>query len=466
MNMQQRLDLQRKAYRAMPMPTKKQRIDHLNGLKTALLKHSDDLADAVNQDFSCRSKDETIIAEVIPAVNAIKYTIKQLGQWMKPSKRHLDLAMQPAKAYVMYQPLGVVGIIVPWNYPIAMTLQPLICALGAGNRAMLKLSEFTPQTNEVLRAVLADAFAEDHVAVVTGEADVAAAFSSLPFDHILFTGSSSVGKHVMRAAAENLTPVTLELGGKSPTIIDDKVPLADVMNRIVFGKTMNAGQTCTAPDYILCPASRRDEVVEHYTKTFSAMFPTLKENGDYTSIVNDRQYNRLLGVLDDAREKGATVIPINPANEDMSSGTRKIAPHLVVDTTDEMKVVQEEIFGPIIPIITYDSFDEVIDYINDRPRPLALYLFSYDREKQQRVLEETHAGGVSINETLLQAAIDSLPFGGIGNSGMGHYHGWEGFETLSKTKSVLTKGKFNAAKSVYAPYGQTFHKIFYWLNLR
>jgi len=421
------LDQQRKDYRAMTMPTRKQRVEHLNDLKAALLKHSDNLVNAVYEDFSCRSKDETKIAEIIPGINAIKYTIKQLGQWMKPAKRHLDLAMQPAKAHVMYQPLGVVGIIVPWNYPISMALQPLICALGAGNRAMLKLSEFTPRTNEALRAMLADAFDETQVAVVTGEADVAAAFSSLPFDHILFTGSSSVGKHVMRAAAENLTPVTLELGGKSPTIIDDKVPLADVMNRIVFGKTMNAGQTCTAPDYILCPANRLDEVIEHYTKTFSAMFPTLKDNGDYTSIVNDRQFQRLQACLDDARSKGAMVIPINPANEDMNSGTRKMAPHLVANTTEEMTVVQEEIFGPILPIITYNNFDEVIDYINDRPRPLALYLFSYDRAKQQRILDDTHAGGVSINEVLLQAAIDSLPFGGIGNSGMGHYHGWEGY---------------------------------------
>ncbi len=464
--MQLLLETQRKAYRAMPMPDKQYRISKLNALKSSLLKYKDKLASALDKDFGCRSKDETMIAEIVPAINAIKYSIKHLHAWMKPSRRHLDISMQPAKARVIYQPLGVVGIIVPWNYPIAMTLQPLICALGAGNRAMIKFSEFTPNTNKVLTEMLSEAFAEDYVATVEGEAEVASAFAGLGFDHLLFTGSSAVGKKVMQAAAENLTPVTLELGGKSPTIIDDKIPLGKVIERIVFGKSLNSGQTCTAPDYILCPKSRCDEFVEEYRKVFVSMFPTLKSNADYTSVVNQRQYERLQGYLSDAEQKGANIVAINPANEDMQSGTCKIAPHLVLNTTDDMKIRQEEIFGPILPIVPYESFDEVIDYVNDRPRPLALYLFSYDKKKQQRILEETHAGGVCINETLLHTGVDSLPFGGVGNSGMGHYHGWEGFEAMSKAKSVLQKGAINGAKSIYAPYGKLFHKVFYKLMLR
>jgi len=464
--MQNLLDKQREACRLEPMPSAVQRIDGLKRLKTSLLKHKVAMTAALNDDFSCRCKDVTTIGELIPIVSAINYATAHIKKWMKTGKRHLPLTMQPASAQIVYQPLGVVGIIVPWNYPVSMTLTPLITALSAGNRSIIKLSEFTPETNKVITAVLAEAFNEDQVAVVTGEADVGAAFSSLPFDHILFTGSTVVGKHVMRAAAENLTPVTLELGGKSPTIIDEKIPLADIMERIVFGKSFNAGQTCTAPDYILCPASRRDEVVEHYRRVFSHMYPGIKDNNDYTSIINQRQFDRLQSYLRDAEEKGANIIPVNPANEDMTHGTRKIVPHLVLDASPGMKIMEEEIFGPILPIITYRDLDEAITYINDRPRPLALYLFSYDKAIQQRVLEQTHSGGVSINDTLMQSAVDSLPFGGIGDSGMGHYHGWEGFQAMSKAKSVFKKGRINGAKSVYAPYGTTIQKLLYRFALR
>ena len=464
--MQDLLDKQRQACRLEPMPSAAQRIDGLKRLKTSLLKHNEAMTTALNDDFSCRCKDVTTIGELIPIVAAINYATAHIKKWMKTKKRHLPLTMQPASAQIVYQPLGVVGIIVPWNYPVSMTLTPLITALSAGNRSIIKLSEFTPETNKVITAVLAEAFDEDQVAVVTGEAEIGAAFSSLPFDHILFTGSTVVGKHVMRAAAENLTPVTLELGGKSPTIIDEKIPLADIMERIVFGKSFNAGQTCTAPDYILCPASRRDEVVEHYRRVFSHMYPSIKDNNDYTSIVNQRQFDRLQGYLRDAKEKGANIIPVNPANEDMSHGTRKIVPHLVLDASPGMKILEDEIFGPILPIITYKDLDEAIAYINDRPRPLALYLFSYDKATQQRVLHETHSGGVSINDTLMQSAVDSLPFGGIGESGMGHYHGWEGFQAMSKAKSVFKKGRINGAKSIYAPYGTAIQKFLYRFALR
>jgi len=464
--MNELLSKQRAACRVTPLPSANQRVNDMKRLKASLLKHDDALVTALNIDFSCRCEDVTTIGELIPVVGAINYAIAHIRKWMKTEKRSLPLTMKPASARIVYQPLGVVGIIVPWNYPVSMTLTPLVTALSAGNRAIIKLSEFTPETNKVIAALLAEAFDEEQVAVVTGEAEIGAAFSRLPFDHILFTGSTTVGKHVMRAAAENLTPVTLELGGKSPTIIDEKIPLANIMERIVFGKSFNAGQTCTAPDYILCPASRRVEVVEHYTRVFSQMYPSVKNNSDYTSIINQRQYDRLQGYLSDAEEKGAIIIPINPANEDMSHGTRKIVPHLVLDASPGTKILEDEIFGPILPIITYKDLDEAIDYINDRPRPLALYLFSYDKATQQRVLHETHSGGVSINDTLMQTAIDSLPFGGIGNSGMGHYHGWEGFQSMSKAKSVFRKGRINGAKSIYAPYGTAIQKFLYRFSLR
>ena len=460
------LDKQRAACRAMPLPSAKYRISGMQRLKISLLKHGEQLVAALNEDFGCRSRDVTTIAELIPAVNGISYSIEHLEKWMKPDKRRLPWTMKPASAQIVYQPLGVVGIIVPWNYPVAMTLMPLITALSAGNRAIVKMSEFTPETNKVVAVLLADAFEEDQVAVVTGEADIGAAFSRMPFDHILFTGSTAVGKHVMRAAAENLIPVTLELGGKSPTIIDEKIPLADVMDRIVFGKSLNAGQTCTAPDYILCPAFRRDEVVEQYIRVFSRMYPSIKTNSDYTSIINQRQFDRLQACLSDAKEKGAKIIEINPAREDLKHGTDKIAPHLVLDSSRGMKILEDEIFGPILPIITYENFDEAIDYVNERPRPLALYLFSFDKTTQQRVLSETHSGGVGINDTVIQTAVESLPFGGIGNSGMGHYHGWEGFQSMSKAKSVFRKGRINSTKSIYAPYGTNIQKLLYRLSLR
>jgi coniferyl-aldehyde dehydrogenase len=460
------LSAQREACQLTPFPSANSRIDDMKRLKASLHKHNDALTTALDIDFSCRCGDVTTIGELIPIMAAINYSMSHIKKWMKTERRKLPLTMRPASAQIVYQPLGVVGIIVPWNYPVSMTLTPLVTALSAGNRAMIKLSEFTPETNKVITALLADAFDENQVAVVTGEADIGAAFSSLSFDHILFTGSTVVGKHVMRAAAENLTPVTLELGGKSPTIIDEKIPLADIMERIVFGKTLNAGQTCIAPDYILCPLSRRDELVEQFSRVFSRMYPSVKDNKDYTSIINQRQFDRLQSYLHDAEEKGAKIIAINPTKENMSHGTRKIVPHLVLDASPGMKVLEEEIFGPILPIITYQNLDEAIAYINERPRPLALYLFSFDKTTQQRVLLETHSGGVSINDTLMQGAVDSLPFGGIGSSGMGHYHGQEGFRSMSKAKSVFQKGRMNSAKSIYPPYGTAIQKFLYRFALR
>ncbi|UDL05569.1 coniferyl aldehyde dehydrogenase [Marinobacter sp. CA1] len=457
---------QRAAFRKNPMPSATERLENLKRLKRALLSNQERLLEAIDQDFSCRSRDETRIAEIMPSVQGINYAMKHLEGWMKPSKRHVSVLFQPASNQVFYQPKGVVGIIVPWNYPLFLAIGPLVAALAAGNRAMIKMSEFTPHTSALVHDILSATFPEDLVSVILGEADVAADFSGRAFDHLLFTGSTSVGRIVMRAAAENLTPVTLELGGKSPALVSADVPMADAAQRIAFGKAFNAGQTCVAPDYVLCPADRLQSFVDEFRSQFSTMYPSLRDNDDYTAIINERQYDRLRGYLDDARDKGAEIIEINPAGENLSDGTRKIPLTLVLNTTPDMKLMQDEIFGPILPVVSYDSLDDAIHYINERPRPLALYYFGYDKGLQQHVTESTHSGGMCINDALMHVAQDDLPFGGIGDSGMGHYHGKEGFLTFSHARSIFTKQRFNSGKYVYAPHGTAMHKLVYKLFIR
>lgn len=452
---------QRQAYAANPLPVVGQRLQWLKSLSELLLGEQETLIAAISQDFSNRSADETRLAELMPSLLGIKDARRHLKQWMKPSRRRVGLAFQPASARVVYQPLGVVGIIVPWNYPLFLAVGPMIGALAAGNRVMLKLSESTPATGELLKRLFARVFPEDLVAVVLGEAEVGMAFSSLPFDHLLFTGSTSVGRHVMRAAAENLTPVTLELGGKSPAIVSADVPLKDAAERIAFGKTLNAGQTCVAPDYVLVPHDRVEGFVEAYTQTVRAFYPTLADNPDYTAIINERQLARLNDYLEDARSKGARVISLFEQGQG-----RRLPFSLLLDVSDEMSVMQDEIFGPLLPIVPYTDLAEALAYINHRPRPLALYYFGYDKGEQKRVLEQTHSGGVCLNDTLLHVAQDDLPFGGVGPSGMGHYHGREGFMTFSKAKGVFIKQRFNAARLIYPPYGKAILQWVYKLFIR
>lgn len=459
-------DAQRQAFRQNMTPSLEERKDNLKRLKQALLSHKKQLIEAINEDFGSRSPDETLLAEMMPSVQGINYALKNLKSWMSPSKRHVSLLFFPAKNEVQYQPLGVVGIIVPWNYPLYLAIGPLTCALAAGNRVLIKMSEYTPKTAETLKAVLAEVFQEDLVAVVTGDADVAVEFSRKPFDHLLFTGSTAVGKHVMRAAADNLTPVTLELGGKSPAIISADVPMKDAAERLCFGKSFNAGQTCVAPDYVLCPRDRVDQFVEQFRSSFASFYPTLKHNRDFTSIIDERQHKRLKSYLDDARKKGARIIEVNPAKEDMSEGTNKMPLYLVLNANDSMKVLQEEIFGPILPIIPYNSLQEALDYINDRPRPLALYYFGYNKREQEYVLTHTRSGGVSINDTLMHVAQDDMPFGGVGHSGTGRYHGREGFETFSCVKGVHIKQRMNSGSLVFAPHGTLLHKLVYSVFIR
>ena len=454
-------DAQRAAYAANPMPPAAQRQQWLKALRELLSAERQALIDAISQDFSHRSADETLLAELMPSLHGIHYASRHLNGWMKPSRRKVGLAFQPASAKVVYQPLGVVGVIVPWNYPLYLAIGPLVGALAAGNRVMLKLSESTPATGLLLKELLGRIFPEDLVGVVLGEADIGVAFSRLRFDHLLFTGATSIGKHVMRAAAENLTPVTLELGGKSPAIVSRDVPLKDAAERIAFGKTLNAGQTCVAPDYVLVPEDRVGAFVEAYRQAVRGFYPTLADNPDYTAIINERQLARLSGYISDATSKGALLIPLFDQGQQ-----RRMNHSLLLNVSDEMVVMQDEIFGPLLPIVPYTDLDQAFAYINQRPRPLALYYFGYDKREQNRVLHETHSGGVCLNDTLLHVAQDDMPFGGIGASGMGHYHGHEGFLTFSKAKGVLTKQRFNAAKLVYPPYGTSIQKLIQKLFIR
>ena len=443
------LQQQREAYRKAPAPGFEERKASLLALKKALLSNKQALIHALDQDFGGRAHNESLLAEFMPSLEGISYILKRLEKWMRPSKRHVSLQMQPASAKVVYQPLGVV-VVVPFNYPLFLSIGPLMTALAAGNRVMIKMSEFTPVTSRLFADMIAGTFSEHQVTVINGDADIAAEFTRLPFDHLLFTGSTPVGRHVMRSAADNLTPVTLELGGKSPVIIDRDFPLSESAERICYGKSLNAGQTCIAPDYLLVMNDQKKAFIKAYLSAFRKMYPTVNGNNDYTAVINDRHHKRLLSLVSDAVTKGARVH--TPFDDSITDGSRRIPIHLLTNVSDDMEVMQEEIFGPVLPVIGVDNLDEALAFIQARPRPLALYYFGSDKATQERVISHTHSGGVCINECLFHVAVDDLPFGGIGPSGMGHYHGHEGFLTFSKPKAVFSKGKLNSTRIVYPPY--------------
>lgn len=444
----------RAAVRKAGAPDYDTRIEHLDKLERTLLARKHDLAKAVSMDFGCRSKHETLAGEVAVVLNEIKHARAHLHEWMETETRDVTWMFMPARAEVIPQPLGVIGIISPWNYPVQLALAPLVGALAAGNRVMIKPSELAPDTGELLRQMLTETFAPDHVAVVTGGVDVAEAFSRLPFDHLVFTGSTRLGKIVMKAAAENLVPVTLELGGKSPAILGEGYSLTQAAQKIMFGKAFNAGQTCVAPDYVLLPKGRADAFVEECRAAFAQMYPLLQNNPDYTAIINDRHYARLQTYLDDARDRGAKLVELNPAKEQLDPNARKMAPVLVLHAKDDCLLMQEEIFGPILPIRTYETLEEAIGYVNDHPRPLALYYFDHDQKRIDKVLRETVSGGVCVNETLVHVAQVDLPFGGVGPSGMGHYHAREGFDAFTKKKPVFYQSRINGTGLMRPPYGQ------------
>ncbi|MFB3802319.1 coniferyl aldehyde dehydrogenase [Pseudomonas sp. K1(2024)] len=461
--LQRLFDAQRRAFAAHPMPPADQRRQWLRHLRETLLANRERLIDAIDADFGGRSADETLFAELLPTVHGLRHAERRVRRWMKPQRRKVGLAFQPARAHVLWQPLGVVGIIVPWNYPLFLSIGPLTDALAAGNRAMLQLSEATPQTAALLKHLLEQVFPSDLVSVVLGEVDVAQAFARLPFDHLLFTGATAIGRQVMQAAAANLTPVTLELGGKSPAIVAPDVPLAMAAERIAFGKTLNAGQTCVAPDYVLVPRQQLDAFAQAYRAAVTRLYPHIADNPDYSAIINPRQLQRLEHLLQDARDKGAQVLDLYP--QEGRQG-RRLPPHLLLQVSDDMQVMQQEIFGPLLPLVPYDDLDDALAYIAQRPRPLALYYFGYDRRQQARVLAHSHSGGVCLNDTLLHVAQDDLPFGGIGPSGMGHYHGQAGFQTFSKAKAVLVKQRVNLARLIYPPYGTALQRLVQRLFIR
>ena len=457
-DLSQRLQILRTAQRAEPMPDWPARAARLRTLEKMLLEQREAFAVAINADFGCRPREETDLLELFPSLSAVRHALGHGRRWMKPRRRLAGLAFLPARTELRPQPLGVIGIIVPWNYPLYLAVGPLVDALVAGNRAMLKMSEFTPRFSALFAEQVARYFQPDEVAVVTGDATVAQAFSALPFDHLLFTGSTAVGHHVMRAASANLTPVTLELGGKSPAIIGPGARFEHAVERILFGKLVNAGQTCIAPDYVLLPRAQVADFVAAARATAGRLYPKLGENEQYTTIVSDRQYQRIAALRDGAVAAGARAVALG----DEATGNtqpRRLLPVLLTGVNDTMSVMQEEIFGPLLPLVPYDSLDEAIAYVAAHPHPLALYLFEQDQALIDRVLTRTVAGGVSLNDTLFHIAQHGLPFGGVGASGMGGYHGEAGFHTFSHLKPVFRQARFNGVGLLNPPYGARFKRM-------
>ncbi|MFC5577953.1 coniferyl aldehyde dehydrogenase [Lysobacter niabensis] len=434
-------------------PDFEQRRNDLQRLRKAFHARLDEMAAAVSADFGHRSTHESLLADGLTVLSELDHMLANLRRWMRPQRRGVGWRLWPASAQVRHVPLGVVGVIGPWNYPVNISLVPLATAIAAGNHVYLKPSEYNPRTNQFLRDLLAEVFPPERVAIALGGAEVAAAFAALPFDHIMFTGSTSVGRKIMAAAAPNLTPVTLELGGKSPAVIGADAPMETAVARIATGKLFNGGQTCIAPDYVLVPHDRRDEFVQALRKEVASRYPDLEASPDYTRIINEGNYRRLRGYLDDARERGLEVMPlVRLRDADKAESDRLLPPTLVLEPGDDARVMQDEIFGPILPIKTYLRFDEVIDYINAHDRPLALYHFGHDRGEIERLLGNTVAGGVCINETLLHYACNNIPFGGVGASGMGHYHGHDGFITFSKAMPVLRQARWTLSDKLKPPY--------------
>ncbi len=453
----EQLRVMRTAHATDPMPAWPVRAARLRLLQEMLLEQREAFAAAIDADFGQRPREETDLLELFPSLSAIRHALRHGQGWMRPRRRLAGLAFLPGRNELRPQPLGVVGVIVPWNYPLYLAVGPLVDALAAGNRVMIKMSEFTPLFSTLFAAQIARRFAPDEVMVVNGDADVAKAFSALPFDHLLFTGSTAVGHHVMRAAAANLTPVTLELGGKSPAIIGPGARFDYAVERIIFGKMVNAGQTCIAPDYVLLPRARVAEFIEAARAVAGRMYPQLEAGTQYASIISSRQYERLTTLRDDAVAAGATAHALAPMAAD--AGDRRMPPALLTGLEEGMAIMREEIFGPLLPLVPYDSFEDAIAYVAARPHPLALYVFDQDAHRIDTVLARTQAGGVTVNDTLFHIAQHALPFGGVGPSGMGSYHGEAGFQRFSHMKSIFRQARFNGVGLLNPPYGGRFGRM-------
>ena len=452
------LQVQRAAFQAELPVSAETRRDRLTRAIRMLVENAEAFCTALSEDFGHRSREQSMITDVIASVRTLKHARKHLARWMKPERRPLQfpLGLLGAKAEVQYQPKGVVGVIAPWNFPVNLAMGPLAGAFAAGNRAMVKTSEFTPATTALFETLAANYFDPAELAFVSGGPDVGRAFSALPFDHLIFTGATAIGRHILHAAADNLTPVTLELGGKSPTIIGRSADIAQAAERIALGKMMNAGQICLAPDYVLVPEEKEAELIGSLRQAASTLYPRLLDNPDYTSVLGERHHERLTGYLDDARAKGGAVIEVNPAGEDFTgSNARKMPLFIVRDPTDDMAVMQDEIFGPVLPVKRYGRIEEAIDFVHGRDRPLGLYYFGQDQAEERQVLERTISGGVTVNDVIFHISAEELPFGGIGPSGMGAYHGHDGFKTFSHARAVYRQPKVDIAKlaGFKPPYG-------------
>ncbi|PYF80526.1 coniferyl-aldehyde dehydrogenase [Marinomonas alcarazii] len=440
-----------------PFPSIKERQHCLTCLQAALMDHEISLLDALQKDFGQRAHEESRLLELVPLIGEIKHAKRHLAKWMKPSRRNLHVSTLPASAQVFYQPKGVVGVISPWNYPVLLSLGPLVGALAAGNRVMMKLSEFCPATNRVLRDIVSHALGEDWIEVVEGEGDIANEFSLLPFDHLLFTGSTAVGYIIMRNAAKHLTPVTLELGGKSPLLVAPSADLRDTAKKLVFGKALNAGQTCVAPDYVICHSEHKQTLIEYIKQELAAYYPDGVLSPDYTNLINTRQLDRLKGYLKQAQAAGVQCDNLMPQGPVESAG--KLALHVLHQPDDELSVMQEEVFGPLLPILTYTEMSDALSYIQQKPRPLALYLFTQNADDQVLCAERIVSGSLVTNHTLVQVAQADLPFGGVGASGMGAYHAEEGFRTFSHSKSILRKRGPNVLTLLRPPYRHFMHRL-------
>ena len=447
------------------------RKDRLNRCIKMIKEYSDEIIDALQKDFGNRDPKSSFLTEIATTIGVLEHAIKNVDKWTKDEKRpsnvdrpffiRMLMGLLGSKSYIKYQPLGTVGVISPWNFPVNLILAPLGGIFAAGNRAMIKPSELTPATSEVTKKMFEAYFDKSEAAVFTGDAEVGAAFSALPFDHLLFTGGTQIGKKVMKAASDNLVPVTLELGGKSPVIVDEDANLSEVAKKVMRGKTMNAGQICLAPDYLMLPKGKSEEFAKASNEAVSEMFADLKYNEDYTSVINERHYERINELVSDAKDKGAEVIQINPADEDFEQQElHKIPPTLVLNPTDEMKIMQEEIFGPVLPVKEYEDFDETVNYVNSKDRPLGLYLFSKDKNKEKKVLDNTTSGGVTLNDVIWHIGQEELPFGGVGPSGTGSYHGHDGFKEFSHAKAVYKQFSADLMAQMMPPYkGKMFETM-------
>lgn len=449
----------RSACGADPYPTEAVRLQWLAALERLLRDNVSQIEQAISEDFGHRSPHETRLLELFPCLEGIRHARRWLHRWIRADRRPTGRWFLPGRSYVLPQPLGVIGIIAPWNYPVFLAVGPLVGALAAGNRALLKMSELTPATGALLAELVAKYFGPGVVAVANGDARVGREFAALPFDHLLFTGSTGVGHLVMRAAADTLTPVTLELGGKSPAIVSPGYPLGKAAERIIVGKTMNAGQTCIAPDYVLVPRGLERDFAVAARATTDRIYPDLATTPDYSHIINMRHFERLTRYVEEARAAGCGIVELSSRMARPDTLRRRMPPVALLNPPSGLAVMREEIFGPLLPVVGYESLEQAIEFVNARPRPLALYYFDQDAARISRLLRMTHAGGVTINDTIMHIAQEELPFGGIGASGMGSYHGKTGFDTFSKLKPVFEQSKLNGLGWFKPPYGRVFERL-------